>query len=327
MNKKLNAHLEQISKLISGLRGEDIDLQKLTELDKSLDLLSHKIKTARLDSYPAKSNLPKQKIRQDAVFYFDSNFKVVRFIGAYENILGHLTAGDDFPLMDSLMHKDDFGKLKKYTALLNETGESQSFESHIISTNKISLPVHIFLEKITIGSGQELVAAGIVFSHETFSDLEDYRKILLENLPGIDVYLFDINFRHVLAAGNEKVRLGLSNADFTGKTLFEVFNEKTQKRLYPFYQSALDGKVSEGEVRIKEEVYFVSVTPVYGMDKQVVGGALIFQNVTKEKEVEKNLIKAKREAEEADKAKSLFLANMSHEIRTPLNAIIGFTVC
>ena len=34
---------------------------------------------------------------------------------------------------------------------------------------------------------------------------------------------------------------------------------------------------------------------------------------------------AKRQAEEASRAKSSFLANMSHELRTPLNAIIGFS--
>ena len=59
--------------------------------------------------------------------------------------------------------------------------------------------------------------------------------------------------------------------------------------------------------------------------KLLVVFAGMIANLNSRKELEKGLVAAKEEAQNANKFKSEFLANMSHEIRTPMNSVIGFS--
>jgi len=67
----------------------------------------------------------------------------------------------------------------------------------------------------------------------------------------------------------------------------------------------------------------LSVNVLKDAEDHIIGSVGIMQDITEQKRVQQELMKAKTMAEEASSAKSLFLANMSHEVRTPMNTIIG----
>ena len=84
------------------------------------------------------------------------------------------------------------------------------------------------------------------------------------------------------------------------------------------------GKVADVVVKYGDYYVYMLANPVFDDDNNLLGVVVRMEDMTKQKQAELELRKAKEKAEESDRLKSAFLANMSHEIRTPLNAIVGF---
>ncbi|MGQ8335999.1 ATP-binding protein [Sunxiuqinia sp. A32] len=323
MKNQLENQIRQIAETINHLEDGEVDIHSLLELDELLDILNKKIRSTKLGNPLINQSKFLESIRYEAILVFDRDFKVYKYTGSIDH-LSYPNKDTSFSVQD-LLKFEDGKQFVNEVGMLTEDHNQRTFDVDIHSKQGVPLSASINLELLSSEKGKELIFAGINFNNTSLIDIQSYQQIVIENLPDIDVYLFDNDYRYVLAGGREKERFGLTNSYFAGKTLFEAFDEKINKRFFPFYRKALSGEMADGEIRIEGQIYYIWATPVRNFYHEVVGGTAIVQNVTKDKQIEHHLKKAKDDAQKADQAKSVFLASMSHEIRTPLNAIIGFT--
>lgn len=102
----------------------------------------------------------------------------------------------------------------------------------------------------------------------------------------------------------------------------KILEEKGQQR-----QNGI-GDAFELEIKTKSGALkwcLISGAQRYNEKGELAGSVAIHLDITEQKNLEHELIKARVNAEQLARTKETFLANMSHEIRTPMNAIMGMS--
>jgi PAS domain S-box-containing protein len=124
---------------------------------------------------------------------------------------------------------------------------------------------------------------------------------------------------------------GYTEEELIGKDARDLFLPEEYKEYHKKETSIrYKGKSGTYEVQMMRKDgsriwVLVSGAPVFDNQKTVIGSIGIHYDITSQKLMQQELLKAKKEAETARDAEKQFLSNMSHEIRNPINSIVGMS--
>ncbi len=270
----------------------------------------------------------------NGIWDYSFNDKKLFVDNSLKSLLGY-SPGDHIDeqfFIDRLVNPKDLQALKNVIEQYVQEGKTYFEETFEMNhKSRVTLWVlargKIFYE----GGNPERIICSVTDITEKINSNERLRNALINFKAIFDAFpdlFFRLNklgdFLEVMA-GESADYSAFNIKSFEGKNMKDAFPSKAYLKVYECLQRSFQNKKVElceydleEEGRVNNyEARIIAIT-----EDEAIG---IVRNISDAVRTNKELVRARKMAEEALNAKEDFLSMMSHEIRTPLNVVIGMT--
>lgn len=214
-------------------------------------------------------------------------------------------------------------------------GYSDSSELEVITADNEIIPVEISSQTIYIEgkpylqgifrdiSERKTAEKAIKENNEKYRLIMNYTSDMICEVDSKGNYTFlNSQYNRILKTDSTKSLIGTSSFERIHHEDIDRVKSSFFKAMKAVCEVIVSYRYFTGD---NDWIWFESKANFYKNRYGEVNAVVVSRDISKTRQIQRNLKHAKEKSEEANRAKSEFLANVSHEIRTPMNAILGFS--
>ncbi len=150
-------------------------------------------------------------------------------------------------------------------------------------------------------------------------------RLISQNFPNGTINVLDEDLNYIFTEGQELHKLNLKKEELKGTSYLSWLDEKVAASIANKLTSVFQGGIVSFTIENKGNFYKINAVPLLKENDKTSQILVVEQNITKEKQLEIQMLEALEKEKELNDLKSRFVSMASHEFKTPLSTILSST--